>query len=183
VLSSFLLLQLPLTLAQGANHDLVLRYVLPLVTLTIAIPSFLIVLVVERLAMNTLPPNQRCSWQAAPFWASTFTIRQLLWRCTKVALSYLTLLDYAPSVRLTFGNERQDEYGKNHCTSVSGMPAQAAPTAARYLRQKNGPRNLCACLQHRVQSGRLYYRESRRKRCRHELLQVDGLQSGPVLGS
>ena len=40
---SFFLLELPLTLAQGANHDLILRYVIPLVTLTIGLPSFLIV--------------------------------------------------------------------------------------------------------------------------------------------
>ena len=40
----FLLLDLPLTLAQGAHHDLVLRYVVPLATLAIGTPSFLIVL-------------------------------------------------------------------------------------------------------------------------------------------
>ncbi len=39
----FLLLDLPLTLAQGAHHYLVLRYVVPLATLAIGIPSFVIV--------------------------------------------------------------------------------------------------------------------------------------------
>jgi len=40
----FLLLDLPLTPAQGAHHDLILRHVIPLATLSIGIRSFLIVL-------------------------------------------------------------------------------------------------------------------------------------------
>lgn len=40
----FLLLDLPLTIAQGTSHDLVLRYAVPLAALAVAIPSFMVIL-------------------------------------------------------------------------------------------------------------------------------------------